>query len=81
MRVDRGEEIQNEILRKMPGWKRLKIACDLYDFARTLIRSRIRDSHHEMSDEEIERLVRERFKKWHTEKNGTPIRRKEADEH
>jgi hypothetical protein len=57
------DRMRDEILRKMPGWKRLKIAFELYDFARTLIRSRIHNAHPELSAGQIERLVTERFKR------------------
>ncbi len=60
---EEASKLQDEILRKMPGWKRLKISCDLYDFARALVRSRIKSKHPELGDEEVERLVTERFKR------------------
>ena len=56
-------KIQNEILKKMPGWKRLKIAFELNEFARTLIRANIKQANPNFTDNEINKLVAERCKK------------------
>lgn len=56
-------KIQNEILRKMPGWKRLKIAFELNDFARSLIRANIKKSNPALTEQELDKLVAERFKR------------------
>ncbi len=53
--------IQDEIIRKMPTWRRLRIAFELNEFARKLIRARIRSLHADLSNEEVERLVAQRF--------------------
>jgi len=53
--------IQDKIIRRMPAWKRLRIAFELNEFARKLIRARIRSLHPDLSSEEVERLVAQRF--------------------
>ena len=56
-------KIQNEILCKKDGWEKLKIAFELNEFARNLIRLNIKSLNPNISESELNKLVVERFKR------------------
>lgn len=56
-------KVQNEIIRKMAGFKRLKIAFGLNEFARKMIRANIRKNKPGIKDAELDKLVAERFRR------------------
>lgn len=60
---EENNKIQNEILKKMPGWKRLKIAFELNEFVRNLIRVNIKNLNSGVTESELDELVSERFKR------------------
>ncbi|MBU3955396.1 hypothetical protein KJ633_02965 [bacterium] len=55
--------MQDKLIKKMPGWQRLKIAFGLNDFARKIIRADIKKNNPHISDKEADKLVAERFRK------------------
>lgn len=55
--------LQDEIIREMPTWKRLRIAFELNEFARKLIRARLRTLYPDIPEEEVERLLTQHFGK------------------
>jgi len=61
--ADRNDKIQDELIKKMPGWQRLKIAFGLNDFARKIIRNDIKENNPAISDKEADKLVADRFRK------------------
>ncbi len=56
-------KLQDELIKKMPGWQRLKIAFGLNDFARKIIRSDVKKNNPSISDKEADKLVADRFRK------------------
>jgi len=59
--VDKPDPRQIESLRRMAPYQRLCQAFALYDFARRRVAAHIRSRHPELSEEEVQELVRERF--------------------
>lgn len=49
---------QTEIYRKLTPLQRIAAACQLYSFAKEIIRMRIRRTHPAMSEAELEKKVR-----------------------
>lgn len=56
-----GQEIQDEILRKMTPEQKLRLAMNLYYSAWELKAAWLRELHKDWSDEQIEQAVREIF--------------------
>lgn len=56
-----GQQIQDEILRKMTPEQKLKLALQLYYSARQLKAAWLREIHKDWSEEQIEQAVREIF--------------------
>ena len=50
-----------EILRKIPSHKKLQSAFELYDFARQRVSSEILRQNPQISQEELKKVVNERF--------------------
>jgi hypothetical protein len=53
--------MQNSIIKKLTPEKKLKLALDLYFNARELKSSAIRKDHPELSEEEVQKKVKEIF--------------------
>lgn len=59
--TDDAEAKRDEIYRSMSGEQKLRIAYDLYLFARKVVESSIREYFPGISDEEIKKKMIERF--------------------
>ena len=55
--------IQDEIIRRMDGHERLRIAFELNNFARRIIKANIKVSDPKATEAELMRMVSNRFKK------------------
>lgn len=63
MRKHLPNEIQDKIIRKKQTWERLKIAFELNELARELIRIHIRSTNPEINQAELEKIIADRFLK------------------
>ena len=52
---------QVEIYRRLTPWQRLEAACQLYWFAREIIKSRIKRNHPHINEDELEKRIRDNF--------------------
>jgi hypothetical protein len=59
--TDETEARRDEIYRSMPGEQKLRIAYELYLFARQVVESSIREYCPDISSEELRKKMRERF--------------------
>jgi hypothetical protein len=57
-----GLEQQIAAYRRMTGQERFQIGLQLYDLARSIVRSGVRDQHPDWNDEQVEREVTRRFR-------------------
>ena len=55
------EQMQIEIIRRMPPWKKLAIVDDLNETVKAFALSGIKQSHPDASREQIQRLLAERM--------------------
>ena len=55
------EPVYIEILRKMGGEKRLRVALELYEIALNLARQNILEKYPDITEEELKRKIFERF--------------------
>lgn len=61
MKSDDAEAKRTEIYRSMPPERKLRIAYELYLFARRVVESSIREYHPHIGPEEIKKKMHERF--------------------
>lgn len=54
-------DLQTDVYRKLAPWQRLAAACQLYWFAREIIKERIRRANQGISEAELEKKVRALF--------------------
>jgi len=66
-------KVQNGIIRKMEGYRRLKIAFGLNEFARKMIRANIRKNKPGIKDAELDKLVADKFRIWSQEEDSDKI--------
>jgi hypothetical protein len=52
---------QVDVYRRLAPWQRLAAACDLYRFAREIIKARIKRANHNISETELEEKIREQI--------------------
>jgi len=57
----------------MDGFKRLKIAFGLNEFARKMIRANIRKNKPAIKDTELDKLVADKFRIWSQEEDSDKI--------
>ena len=62
MLPEEDNKIQNKILKHKKGFERLEIAFELNNFSRELIKTKLKNSKPNLSEEKLENLVVERFK-------------------
>ena len=55
-------KIQDEFLKNKKGFERLEIAFELNDFSRSLIKEKLANLNPNLSEEELEKIVAERFR-------------------
>lgn len=54
-------DVQTLVYQRMQPWQRLQAACELYWFAREIIKNRERRNHPEFTEEELEERTRALF--------------------
>ncbi len=60
--IEMPDKIQEEILRKMPGEKRMQIGFEICDFALKLVIAGIRFHFPNILDEELKEKIKERYR-------------------
>jgi hypothetical protein len=53
------EQLQIEIIRRMPAWKKFTLVCDLNEMVKTLAVSGIRQRHPDATPQQIHRMYAE----------------------
>ena len=61
MREDEVEQRYISILKKMDGNKRVKIGAELYEMARKIIISSIKNKNPDISEEQLNKILKERM--------------------
>jgi len=61
MREDRVEQKYISILKKMDGNKRVKIGAELYEMARKIVVSSIKNKNPGISEEQLSKVLKERM--------------------
>jgi len=62
MNSEDNNKIQDEFLKNKKGFERLEIAFKLNDFSRSLIKEKLVNLNPNLSEEELEKIVAERFR-------------------
>ena len=66
---EQAEKIQIEIYRKMSGEQKLRIAFELYEIARKIVKQRIKEGNPLLSESELNKKVAERMNASNTGRN------------
>lgn len=61
MREDKVEQKYISILKKMDGNKRVKIGAELYEMARRIVLSSIKNKNPDISEEQLSKVLKERM--------------------
>jgi len=61
MRGNKAEQKYISILKKMDGNKRVKIGSELYEMARKIVLSSIKDNNPGISEEQLNKMLKERM--------------------
>ena len=60
---DEPDALQIAIWKKMSAPQKLGLAFDMYDFAKITVRSHLQAQHPELTADQVEQIVRQRFTK------------------